>query len=235
MPARVISAAVASVLGFLMLCGLGAWQLQRLSWKEALIGRIEEKLAAPAIPLETLPAESDADFTKVTVTGTYLPDQTKFVISTHEGGPGWEVVTPLVTAANAVILVDRGVIPAAKRDAMAAEPAGAPQTVTGILRRHAEPRGPFSPDNDEAGNNWYWWDLPAMLAATRAPAGSRLSGVVLQRLPEAGDNVFPRPQAPTANLRNNHLQYAITWFSLAAVLAVIAIIFIRGQMRKTIP
>ena len=56
---------------------------------------------------------------------------------------------------------------------------------------------------------------------------------ILQALPMEGPRVFPEPQRPQANLRNNHLSYAITWFSLALVLLVISAIYVRGLMRKT--
>ena len=226
---------LASVLGFAVLCTLGVWQLQRLAWKESLIAEIASRAAAPAITLAAALAADDAaddiDFVRVTAGGAYVSAETKFIIGTFDAGPGWQVVTPLRNLDGIVVLVDRGVVPDAMR-ATVPTPDG-PVELLGILRRHGEERGSFTPDNDDARNIWYWWDVPAMLAMSDIPADLKVAPFVVQLLPQAGDASFPRPQPPDANLRNNHLQYAITWFALALVLAAVATLYVRGQMKKT--
>jgi surfeit locus 1 family protein len=230
---RAVSAGLAALLGIVLLCGLGIWQLQRLAWKEALIAEIAGREAAAAVPYAGIDPATVPDFTRVTVEGRYLPQNSRFLITTFDGGPGWQVVTPLAIDGGAVLLVDRGAIATADRARIEGEAMSAHLTLAGILRHHGEPRGPFAPDNDVQANSWYWWDVPAMLAAMKLPDGARPSPVVLQLLPEDGVDQFPAPQPPTANLHNNHLQYAVTWFSLAAVLAAIAFLFIRGHIKKT--
>ena len=226
---------LASAPGIAVLCGLGAWQLQRLAWKEALIAEIASRAAVPPITLAAALAADDAaddiDFVKVAASGTYLAAETKFMIQTFDSGPGWQVVTPLRSVDGIVVLIDRGVVPDAMRGSVPA--ADGPVELTGILRRHGSGRGPFTPDNDDAGNNWYWWDVPAMLAMSDIPADLKVAPFVVQLLPKVGDTAFPRPQPPDANLRNNHLQYAMTWFGLALVLAAVATLYVRGQMKKT--
>jgi surfeit locus 1 family protein len=230
---RAVSAGLAGLLGVALLCGLGAWQVQRLAWKEALIAEIAGRERAAPVPYAGIDPATVADFTKVTVDGRYLPQNSKFLITTFDGGPGWQVVTPLAIDSGGVLLVDRGAIASADRGRIESEAMGASRTLIGILRRHGEPRGPFAPDNDVAGNSWYWWDVPALQAAMKLPDGARPSPVVLQLLPGDGAAPFPAPQPPAANLLNNHLQYAVTWFSLALVLAAVTGLFIRGQMKKT--
>ena len=231
-----VAAAVAAAVGIVLLCTLGIWQLERLAWKEALLAQIEARLKAPPVSIDdvmkSMAGGGDVEFVKVAGRGQFLQSQSKLLIASFDGGVGWDVVTPLLMADDTVMLVDRGIIPGDQR-ATATQGTGETSDVTGIIRRHGAPRGTFSPDNDVAGNNWYWWDVPAMLSSIKSPDGARPLPVVLQLLPVEGDRSFPRPQAPSANLSNNHLQYAITWFALAAVLALIAFIFIRGQMKKT--
>ena len=106
-------------------------------------------------------------------------------------------------------------------------------SITGILRRARDPKGLFTPDNDPASNRWYWWDVPAMSASIKLPEGATALAVVIQQLPDAANENLPRPQPPDAKLNNNHLQYAVTWFAFAAILAVIATLFIRQQMKKS--
>jgi surfeit locus 1 family protein len=153
------------------------------------------------------------------------------MIQTFDAGPGWQVVTPFRSSDGIFVLVDRGVVPDTMR-ATVATPAE-PVELLGIVRRHGAGRGPFTPDNDDAANIWYWWDVPAMLALSDIPADLKVAPFVVQLLPVEGDATFPRPQRPDAGLRSNHLQYAITWFALALVLAAVATLYVRGQMKKT--
>lgn len=230
---RLLSASIAAAAGILILCALGIWQLERLAWKEALIAAIDGRAGHPAIAYDGGAIAADRDFTRATVTGTYVPEATLFLMATFEGGPGWQAVTPFLIDGNTVLLVDRGALDEAGRAAvMAATPRG-PLRLEGILRRHDEPRPAFAPDNDAAANRWYWWDLKAMQAAVHLPQATRTAGAVLQLLPGPDPRALPRAQPPTANLHNNHLQYAITWFSLAAALALITALFLRAQVRKT--
>ena len=226
---------MASVLGIAVLCGLGLWQLQRLAWKEALLAEVTARAGAQPITLAAaLAADDDAgdiDFIKVAASGIYLPTETKFIIQTFDAGPGWQVVTPFKSSDGIFVLVDRGVVPDAMR-ATVATPAESVELL-GIVRRHGAGRGPFTPDNDDAANIWYWWDVPAMLALSDIPADLKVAPFVLQLLPVEGNTPFPRPQRPDAALRSNHRQYAIAWFALALVLAAVAVLYVRGQMKKT--
>ncbi len=231
--ATMLSAAIAAVLGIVVLCGLGAWQLQRLQWKEALLADIAGKLARPAIPFTSVPPGNAADFTKVTAAGTYLPGESRFVMATSEGGAGWQVVTPLVMDNNHVLLVDRGTIPDKDLPVFRSENPAGPVEITGILRLRRDGPGAFTPANDVSGNRWYWWDVPAMLASIELPQGANPVAVVIQLLPDPSGPPLPKPRPPSANLANNHLGYALTWFGFAAILAVIAMLFIRQQMNKS--
>jgi surfeit locus 1 family protein len=237
MTGRVGQILIAAILGVAVLVGLGVWQLQRLQWKEALIAERDSRLAAPPVTLERALQDFDADrsveFLKVEVTGTFQNDAELFLLTTEGGAPGFEVVTPLVSRDGIVILTDRGFIPESLKD-----PAKRPEirppgevTVTGILRRHVQNRGPFTPDNDPEANIWYWWDIPAMLAFAHISDDARVAPFVLHLLAEDG-NGLPRPVAFDASLTNNHLQYALTWFALALLLIIMSGLLIRQTLRK---
>jgi len=93
-------------------------------------------------------------------------------------------------------------------------------------------QGP-DPENDPAANLWYWWDVPAMQAASGLAAGAKPFPDVVQLLPSAAaGGAFPRPQEPKANLANNHLGYAITWFGLAATLLGVAGFYVYDLRRR---
>lgn len=237
MTGRVWQILIATVLGVALLLGLGVWQLQRLQWKEALIAERDSRLAVPPVSLDQALKEFDSgqsvEFLKVEASGTLQNNAELFYLTTDGGVPGFEVITPLVSRDGIVILTDRGFIPEPLKD-----PARRPESrpageikVTGLLRRHVGSRGSFTPDNDPEGNIWYWWDVPAMLAGAEVGPDMRVAPFVLHVLPGA-DKALPRPVSVDTALINNHLQYALTWFALAAVLIVLSSLLIRQTLRK---
>jgi surfeit locus 1 family protein len=222
---------VAAVAGCAILVGLGLWQLERLSWKEALIADLETRGSAPPITLSAAMAMDDPDFYRVEAEGTFLHEGELFYLTTYDGKPGFEIVTPLLTADGLAVLVDRGFVAEQMRDP-AARPGSQPEgqvSIIGQASRHQAGRGYFTPDNNAGTNYWYWWDVPAMLAFSGIPPGRKQAGFILHVLPQPREKSVPQPLPLMQNLTNNHFQYALTWFALAAVLAVIAGVVIRRE------
>jgi len=238
MSGKVWQILIAAILGTALLVGLGVWQLQRLARKEALIAERDARLASAPVTLDAalkaFDADSPVEFLKVEADGTFQHDAEAFVLTAEGGVPGFEVVTPLESKDGIIVLVDRGFVPEPLKDP-AKRPGSQPQgevKVTGILRRHVGSRGSFSPDNDPGANIWYWWDVPAMLAYARITPDARVAPFVLHVPPGEGSQTLPAPVAVDATLTNNHLQYALTWFALAAILIVMSGLLIRQTIRK---
>jgi surfeit locus 1 family protein len=233
---RIWPIAVSAALGIAVLCSLGVWQVIRLSEKEALLAAIAQRSAGPPITLgEALNRATAADlaYRHVSATGRFDPAHALFKLVSFKGNPGWEVITPFTSDDGIAVLVDQGAIADADRQAFAGQPAQA-ATLDGVVMRHGAARGLFDPDNDAEANAWYWWDVPAMLAAVPILPESKVAPFIVQALPGAAPSApGPTPQAakPEVALSNNHLQYAITWFALAAVLLLVAVLFIRNQRR----
>jgi surfeit locus 1 family protein len=212
-----------------VLIGLGAWQLERREWKLALIAELETQLAAPPAPLPAVIDNPVAwNYRRVTARGRFDHAAELHVPArTYQSQAGWHVVTPLLRADGAAVLVDRGWVTDA-----AIDPASRPESLVageveigGILRVPTPP-GWLIPDNRPEANQWYWLDLPAMAAA----AG--IDGPVLPLVLEAElgpPGALPIGGQTRVELPNDHLQYALTWFSLAAVLAVIFILSVRRR------
>jgi surfeit locus 1 family protein len=142
--------------------------------------------------------------------------------------PGWDIIQALTTADGAGLLVLRGV--AGETQALPVESSDQIQ-VTGILRSHAAGQGLFDPDNDMAGNRWYWWDVAAMYLASEGKA-ARHADLVLHLLPGSPGTEGLVVEPPKANLRNNHLGYAITWLGLAGALVVVTGVFMHQRTKK---
>jgi surfeit locus 1 family protein len=238
MTRRVWTIAAVSLLGIVVLGMLGMWQVQRLQWKQALLTNMTENQAAPPMTLDAalkaVEAGKNVEFRRVSTRGAFLQQAERHLLSIFDGKPAWQIVTPLQSEEGIVVLVDRGAVLEKLRDPAtraATSPQGI-QSITGVIRLRRDAQNLFTPDNDPEKNLYYWWDVPAMLRDADPPPDARVALFVLQLMPSAGDTGFPRPQAVAVNITNNHLQYALTWFSLAAVLAVFAGLLIRQELGK---
>lgn len=218
---------IATLIGFALLVWLGVWQLQRLEWKEAIIARIEARTERNPVTLEraielagTL---GDPSYLPVTVEGRFHNERERYLYAISlEGEPGWHVITPLETASGRVVLVDRGFVPEAFRDPATREPGQFKDVVavTGLLRTSETPNL-FSPDNNEAANQWFTRDLGAM-ARSMFPGGTvNVAPFFVEAAEGDVPGGWPRGGQTRLQLPNKHLQYALTWFGLAAVLLVI--------------
>jgi surfeit locus 1 family protein len=219
---------------FIVLLGLGTWQVERLFWKQRLIAERQAAVAAPPIDLpRTREAARGLEFHRVRVTGTFRHDRELYLGATDDDGhPGYHVVTPLELGDGAAVLIDRGFIPEARKDpaSRAAGELAGEVAVTGLLR--LPPQGKpywFLPDNSAQRNYWIYVDIPAMSAAARLES---VLPVYLDADKTANPGGLPRGGQTRLDLPNNHLQYAVTWYALAVALGVIYIIFIRRRLAE---
>jgi surfeit locus 1 family protein len=222
-----------------VLIGLGTWQLQRLAWKNTLIGAASERAAATpvAIPPEGEWAAirpTDYEYRRVTVSGTFRHDLEIAVFTDLPSargafrGTGWWILTPLVQANGSVIIVNRGFVPADRKDpaTRSSGQVSGPVTLTGLLRA-TEERNTFTPADDPRANNWFTRD-PAAIAAAKgldrvAPFFVDADASAPGGLPQGGETrlVFP----------NRHFEYALTWYGLALALIGVYAAFAVRQLK----
>lgn len=214
--------------GFMLLLvaifiALGTWQVQRLFWKLDLIARVEarihrEAVAAPR-PSEWagITAEKD-EYRHVTATGTFGHSKTVLVQAVTELGAGFWVVTPLALADGPTILINRGFVPADRRDAISRteRDTRGPVNVTGLLRI-GEPDGAFLRNNDPAADRWYSRDVAA-IAAAKGLENVAPYFIDADAAPNPGE--LPIGGLTVVRFRNSHLVYALTWYVLAVMSAV---------------
>jgi surfeit locus 1 family protein len=224
-------------LAVVLVCGgLGLWQLQRLEWKRALIAQREAAAAAaPVAPPQTLGEARALEFRRVAADGVFLNDREILLNAIGpKGGTGFDVLTPLREAGGRILVVNRGFVPTELRDPAkraAGQPAGTAR-VTGRLRLPPEQKPNwFVPDNRPERDDWFWIDLPAMGAADGL-ADVAPFYIEADATPNPGG--WPKGGVAPLALPNDHLQYAITWFSLAVVAIVIYLLSQRrGARGKT--
>jgi surfeit locus 1 family protein len=230
-------AALIALLLFAALIALGTWQVQRRAWKLELIDRVEHRVHAPAVPApdsaswRKVSATTD-EYRRVSANGIFLTDAETLVQAATELGSGYWVVTPLWLNDGNVILVNRGFIPPELRDhstRASAEPMG-PTTVTGLMRM-TEPGGGFLRHNDPQNNRWYSRDVQAIAAARGL---TRVAPFFIDA--QADEARTTDPKEPVAGLtviafHNNHLMYAITWYTLAFMVVGAVWLGIREERR----
>ncbi len=212
----------------LILIGLGVWQLQRLHWKEDLVAERQSRSQGPAITVDQVPADmAAAEFLLVQVTGDFRHDQEFYLgARTREGRVGFNIVTPFVLEDGRTLLVNRGWVPQAKKTADT-RPEGqvtGRQTIEGLVRQDGWKGVDFArPENLPGERFYYWVDLPVMfddLGEVQA-----IDAFYLEAGPAANPGGLPKGGQTRINLRNDHLEYALTWFALAIALAIIYFLF----------
>ena len=219
-----VALTLAALALFIGLCALGVWQVERLGWKRDLIARVDARIHATPIPAPANAREDDA-YRRVTATGTFLHDRSALVQASTVRGAGYWVLTPLRQSDGRIILINRGFVPPQAK-ARYDRPTAIVR-VTGLLRL-TEPGGGFLRNNDPAADRWYSRDVAAIAAARHLPTATNYfidaqADPRPGRLPVGGLTVIRFP--------NSHLQYAITWFTLAAMVVGAYVLAMR-QMGK---
>jgi len=227
---------VVALPAFLIMLGLGFWQLDRLAEKEALIGKLEARWSEAAVPLPERFDDLDAwEYRRVLLKGHFLHEQEMpFPGKTYKGTVGAWIATPFVLDDGREVIVHRGWVPE-RYIPRATRREGLPEgevTVEGIVRRGGWTGWEsMRPDNSPTQNYWLYFDVPAMAAA--AGLGNAITDIYVSQLGEEATGLMPIGLDLKVDLPNDHLQYAITWFALALTLAVIYVVFhLRGDGRR---
>lgn len=226
----VVTATIFTLIGFAILISLGVWQLERKAWKGNLIATLNARIAAPPQALPPSPDQKTDEFSRVKLHGAFVPGQSALVFTSGSAlrpdvtSPGYWVLSPLRTDDGRIVVVNRGYV--AGKDGVAPPPSGDVDLV-GALRWPDED-GMFTPANEPQNNLWYSRD-PVGIAAAKG-WGQVVPFFVEQGTPQLTN--APRAGPLVVKLRDNHLQYAITWFGLAAGLAGVYLVWLRGRLRK---
>jgi cytochrome oxidase assembly protein ShyY1 len=213
--------------------GLGVWQLQRRIEKHALIAALTERLAATPVPLPSSaewsrlkPAKDE--FRRVRFTATYarLPDAMVYsagsAVREDISGPGTWAFLPARLASGEIIVINAGFVPNTMQDRAQQDRAVArlvtdrTVTLTGYVR-FPETAGPLTPAADPAKRLWFTRDH---LAMARLLGWGEVAPFYLDLETPVTESGIPKSGPLQVHLKDDHLQYAITWFALAGVLLV---------------
>lgn len=220
---RMIAPLVFGICGVAVLLSLGFWQLRRLEWKESVLAEITARMAvAPgAVPDE--PTEAEDEYTRVRATGELLPGELHVYTSAPPFGVGYRVIAPMALDDGRRILIDRGFVPIEAKDAKRRT---GPLTLEGVLLWPDETDSFISPPDREK-NIWFARDTPLMAEA--------LGTTPIMIVASATDDPEgPMPLPAGVNIPNDHLGYAITWFSLAGIWVMMTGYLLWGIKRRSL-
>ena len=240
--------AIFTLLMVMAFTGLGVWQLQRRVAKHALIAMLNERLAAaPA----ALPASSqwpsltpaNDEFRRVSFTATYAPVPDAMVYSSGSAvradvsGPGTWAFLPAQLADGNTVVVNAGFVQNTMQDRTQQDRAvgrlitGDPVQLTGYLR-FPESAGTLTPTENAAKRLWFTRDHLAMARALGwGEARKALAPFYIDLEAPVPESGIPKPGPLSVQLKDDHLQYAITWFTLAFAVVIAFGVWWRGQRR----
>lgn len=209
--ARLILPLVFGIAGVAVLMSLGFWQLSRLDEKQAVIAEIEARIDAAPVALPEAPDEARDRYLPVYTEGSYTGEAVHVLSSLRELGTGSRVIAVLETAEGRRLLVDRGFMPDRARPE--ADFTSGPVEVTGNLHWPRDATSLTPPPDMERG---LWFSRTVAPLATHLGTEEVLIIARQDGSPVPGLTTMP---VATIDIRNDHLEYAITWFLLALVWA----------------
>jgi cytochrome oxidase assembly protein ShyY1 len=222
--------------------GLGFWQLQRRVEKHALIAALTEHLAGEPGPLPP-PAQWDAlhpasdEFRRVSFKATYASGPDGMVYSSGSAvrddvsGPGTWAFVPARLPGGEIIVINAGFVQNTMQDRAQQDRAvtklvtGEPQTLTGYIR-FPESAGLLTPAKDVAKRLWFTRDH---LDMARSLGWGNVAPFYIDLERPVPPNGIPKPGRLDVHLKDDHLQYAITWFALAGAVVVAFSVWWQGR------
>ncbi|NNK79412.1 MAG: SURF1 family protein [Litoreibacter sp.] len=193
--------------GCAILVSLGNWQMQRLEWKEAILASIEARMTQIPVELPLTPDPARDTYLSVKADGRILPEELQVLVSIKQKGAGYRIISVFETQGRRILL-DRGFIGLEGKEA---DRPTVEASVIGNLHWPDEVDS-YTPEPDLERNIWFARDVPRL--AKELDTEPVL--IVLRQTSETNPMVTPVP-VDGAGIPNDHLQYAITWFSLAAL------------------
>lgn len=221
---RFIGPLILGISGTVVLASLGAWQVQRLEWKEGVLAEIEGRIAdAPiALPAELDPATDK--YLPVTVQGDLGDTQLRVLTSVPRVGPGYRLISALTTPDGRRVLLDEGFVPEAGN----ANPGAAEGVIITGNVHWPDDVNSSTPDPDLSQGLFFGRDIPEMARALETEPV-----LIVARAVEGVERRAAPLPVSTEGIPNNHLGYAVQWFGLALVWAGMTVFLLWRTAKRT--
>ena len=213
-----------SSMALLILVSLGTWQLERLRWKTDILSSMKESLSLPPLKITSQVIDNidQYSFRRIQLTGNYLyKDNITIYSKVFNKKVGKHLIVPLETQYG-IILVNRGFIPSdfnIENNIKSGE-----ISINGIVK-FQQKINYFTPNNNVIKNEWYYININEVSNFLSLPL---LNFYIVEE--NNIEEKYPVGSQYNINIPNDHLQYAITWFSLALALCIFINIFWRKNV-----
>jgi surfeit locus 1 family protein len=220
---RMIFPILMGVVGCAILISLGVWQMQRMQWKTGVLAQIDAMIGAEPVALPVAPTEPTDEYRAVAVDGRFTGEFVELLAGQQGTFPGVRIIEAFATEDGRRILIDRGFLEDSARDVPRG--AGVGRVVGNLLWPDATDS--FTPPPDPATGLWFARDLPAMAAKL----DTEPTFIVARE--QTGDGIAPVP-VDSRSIPNDHWGYAIQWFGLATVWAVMTLYLLWRIRQRTV-
>ena len=218
---RTIFILIIGLAGIAVLLSLGVWQVQRLTWKQGILAEIDAKISGAPIALPAAPNVTTHKYQPVEISGRFVENRIRVLVSQKLIGAGYRIIQPFQTK-DRVILIDRGFVKIDQIEDLRNDQA----TVLGNLHWPDEVDD-YTPEPDMKRDIWFARDVTALADTLNTDPIL----VIAREITPDSEKVSPIPIS-SSGIPNDHLQYAITWFALAAVWAGMSGLFLIGTRRR---
>jgi len=201
---------------------LGKWQIDRLYWKLDVLKKIDQKIAAAPVLLPAEPSESVHKYLSVEISGQLLQESIRVLASKKRYGAGYRIIHVFRTNGRR-LLVDLGFVGLETDYDI---DLSSDISLVGNLHWPDEVDN-FTPEPDLENNIWFARDVERVASALQTEPIL----IILKDSTLKDKNIKPMP-IDTTHIPNDHLQYAITWFSLAIIWALMSCLFVWTTRRK---
>lgn len=234
-PAFIIAFCLTAVIAFVGFIALGNWQLERRVWKLALIERAETRSQAPAIAVPERAqwpqiTAATHEYLHVSTSGRFLHKDVTFVQANTNLGPGFWALVPMRQADGSLIIINRGFV-AKKDDYLPGSSADAETTLSGLLRI-SEPGGSRARKNEPENERWFSRDVEAIARIRQLPEEQVAPFFIDADYNPAAPAGEPVGGLTIISFYNHHLVYALTWYTLALMVAGATIYLLREERKK---
>ena len=217
-----------TIISLLILISLGTWQVYRLIWKNSLISNYLYKFNNEIIKYDkNFLFNDEFEFRRINVKGKFFNEKEILIIGkTFEGNAGFHLITPILTNENKVLLINRGWISEKLklRSSRSFNIIDKNIVIDGIIRKPQE-KGYFVPENDPIGNFWFTIKPNQIKKALKLESFDLEEKFYIDVIRNKGKLTLPIGVSGNPNFRNQHLAYAVTWYSLAITLFIIYLAF----------
>jgi len=218
---KILFPLILGVAGCGVLLSLGFWQVERLAWKEEILADINGRLTAPPKPFSLFVNEAQDEYTRVTLTGTPTGEELHVLVSGTEAGTGYRVVSRLNTNLGHIML-DQGLLAIDNKDAA---PLISEMQITGTLI-WPDDQNAQTPAPDLDANIWFARNVATMSDVL----DTQPFMIVASATTPSDPRITPLP-VNTSTIKNDHFEYAVTWFLLAFVWAIMSLVLILRTTR----